>query len=362
VLKGSHVAFIGAEWGFPDDESVLGRYRVHKRLGSGGMAEVFLAEVTGPAQFHKLVVLKRLRPALARELQFRAMFLEEARLAARFHHPNVVQTYEVGEDQGTIFIAMEHLDGCTLSHLAEKASASTAPSVAPALWIRIARDALVGLSYLHRLADYCGKPLSIVHRDVSPDNIVVTDEGHIKILDFGVAKASWPRGVQTLTGMIKGKLAYMPPEQALGEPVDARADVFAMGVVLWELFASRRLHPTRQRGHTVHSLLFEPAPSLAEVPGLDPTIATAVAKAVARQKEDRFSTADEMRGALDGYLARCDARGEHVDVAESVHALVAEERAAWRRELSDLLCPLDEPPPSTVPYREYREPAAAVRS
>jgi serine/threonine-protein kinase len=320
-----------------DEKTRLGRYRLLKPLGSGGMAEVFLADICGPQGFHKVVVLKRMRAALAQDPRFCVMFAEEARLAARLNHPNVVQTYEVGEETGSYFIVMEYLDGQALSHLAQRAREEDA-SVRPEVWMRVVSDALQGLSYLHRLSDYCGRPLEVVHRDVSPQNVFVTYEGNTKILDFGVAKVGWRRAHDTQGGVLKGKLAYMAPEQARGEPVDARADVFAMGVVLWELIAGRRLFAAGDNAKTLERLLFLPIPSLTDVvPGLDPRIAATVSRAVARERDQRFASAADMFGAIEENLATLPRRAGRAEVAETMTAFFEGERELRRRELHDLL-------------------------
>ncbi len=216
----------------------LGKYRFVATLGHGGMAEVFLAVALGPAGFNKLQVIKRLRPNLAEDPDLCAMFLDEARLAARLNHRNVVQTNEVDRVDGQYFMAMEYLDGQPLHRILVQAKKLGRPLPLPAI-SRVLCDALAGLHYAHQLADYDGAPLGVVHRDVSPQNIFVTYDGQVKIVDFGIAKAA-RRAVETETGVIKGKVSYMAPEQAFGD-VDGRADVFAVGVVLWELVAGRRL-------------------------------------------------------------------------------------------------------------------------
>src|SRR5262245_17105669 len=214
------------------------RYHPIAELGQGGMADVLLAMMQGAAGFRKLVVLKRLRPNLADDAELLAMFSDEARLAARLNHPNVVQTYEVGYDAGRHFIAMEWLDGQPLHRLLKAAWAYDALPLDVHLFILC--EALRGLHYAHELQDFDGTRLEVVHRDVSPQNVFLTYEGQVKLVDFGVAKAH-ARSTDTQVGVVKGKVAYMAPEQALGCPVDRRADVFSVGVMLWEAVARRRL-------------------------------------------------------------------------------------------------------------------------
>src|SRR5262245_45560386 len=204
--------------------STIGKYQLIANLGHGGMADVYLSVVHGPVGFNKLTVIKRLRPSLAEEQEFLAMFLDEARLAARLNHPNVVQTNEVAEIEGQYYIAMEYLDGQPLNRILTRAQkAGTLPRE---LLIRVVADCLAGLHYAHELADYDGSPLGVVHRDASPHNIFVTYDGQTKVVDFGIAKAA-TRSAETRGGVLKGKVAYMAPEQARSGEVDRRSDVFA---------------------------------------------------------------------------------------------------------------------------------------
>jgi serine/threonine protein kinase len=218
--------------------STLGRYQVVCELARGGMSIVYLTLARGPAQFNKLLVLKQLNPALALDPALVSMFLAEARLAARLSHPNIVQTIEVGTDDSCHYIVMEYLDGQPFSRLLSRARRS---GVTLPLYLKLAviAGALEGLAYVHGLAGFDGKWLGLVHRDVSPHNVFVTYDGQIKLLDFGIAKATdgfeWTR-----TGFLKGKVAYMAPEQAAGDRVDARGDVFAVGVMLFEAVTGRR--------------------------------------------------------------------------------------------------------------------------
>ncbi len=224
--------------------SSIGPYRLVASLGRGGQADVFLAVKYGIAGFSKLIVIKSIRRDLEHEPRFREALITEARLAARLQHPNVVQTLEVGDHQGQVYLAMEFLDGQPLDRVAQRAGARLGVAQAAA----ILSGMLAGLHSAHELCDYDGRPLRIVHRDVSPQNVFVTYEGEIKIVDFGIAKAAIPSEA-TEVGVIKGKAAYLAPEQALGQPIDRRADVYAAGIVAWELFSRRRLFggPARRR-------------------------------------------------------------------------------------------------------------------
>jgi serine/threonine protein kinase len=215
----------------------LGKYRRVATLGQGGMGTVFLAFAHGVGQFRKLLVVKELLPELTGKEGFIEMFLDEARLAARLDHPNVVQTFEVGHEGGRYFLAMEYLDGQPLSALIERMRERGGLPLP--VHLQILSEVLAGLQYAHELCDYDGRPLAVVHRDISPHNVFITYHGQVKIVDFGVAKAANASAL-THPGVFKGKFGYAAPEQILGGPVDARADVFSVGVMLWQAIAGRR--------------------------------------------------------------------------------------------------------------------------
>lgn len=281
--------------------TTFGKYEVVANLGRGGMADVFLAFARGQMGDSKLAVIKRLRQTFADEPNFRTMFLDEARLASRLSHPNIVYTYEVGEEQGAQFIAMEYLEGQPLNALLKEIVLRDV-EFEPEVAVRIIADALSGLAYAHTLCDYDGRPLGIVHRDVSPHNIFVTYDGYTKLVDFGIAKAALS-STETEVGVLKGKIAYMSPEQVVGGPIDQRADLFAMGIVLWELLARRRLMSGENAANTLHKLMNEPIASLSSVmPDIDPTLEAVVARALEKTVEARFQSAVEMRDALEDWL------------------------------------------------------------
>ncbi len=279
----------------------FGKYQLFASLGRGGMADVFLAVSRGPMGFNKLVVIKRLRPALAEEAAFRQMFLDEARLAARLNHPNVVHTYEVGEHHGIYFIAMEYLEGQSLNKVIKEA-AKRGEKIDPVYCARMIADAVSGLHHAHELRDYDGRPLNIIHRDVSPHNIFATYDGHVKLVDFGIAKAALS-STETEVGVLKGKVAYMAPEQAMGGPIDARADIFAMGIVLWELLTQQRLMTGDSAANTLHRLMNVPIPRVSSVmPEIDPGLDAIVAKALEKEPAKRFQSGAEMRDALETWI------------------------------------------------------------
>ena len=216
-----------------DEPYRLGRYEILRPLARGGMAELFLARATGIQGFEKLVVVKRILPEMARDTDYVEMFLEEARLAAGLHHSNIVQVYDIGEDEAAPFFAMEYLHGEDVRTLL-RAAALRRARVPVEHALSIAIGVAAGLHHAHEKRDPDGRPLGIVHRDVSPHNVAVTFDGGVKLLDFGVAKTR-RRASATRHGTLKGKLGYMSPEQCRGDELDRRSDVFAVAILLWEL-------------------------------------------------------------------------------------------------------------------------------
>ena len=300
----------------------FGRYALLERLGSGGMADVFLALSTGPFDAKKLVVLKCPR---AFDHEYAGMFMDEARLAMRLNHPNVVQTYDVGVHEGTFFLAMEYLEGQPLHRLLATMARENR-YLSHGNLARIASDALAGLHYAHELCDYDGTPLQIVHRDVSPHNVFVTYDGHVKVVDFGIAKATL-NVVSTAAGSVKGKLAYMAPEHAMSGIVDRRADVFAMGIVLWEMIARRRLITGVQSSERLNRLLTMDFPPLsAEVADVHPLLEVVAMRALQRDPRERYQTAGEMREALESYIGACGQPVRASEIAGAVGALFATPR------------------------------------
>lgn len=281
----------------------FGHYVVVAKLGQGGMCEVHLALHEGPSGFRKLVALKRLFPHLEEDPAAVEMLLDEGRIAARLAHPNTVQTHEVGDVDGTHFLAMEYLAGHPFHRLLQRA-ARGGDRLPTRLSVRVIADALDGLHHAHELLDYDGTPLGVVHRDVSPHNLFVTYDGVTKLLDFGIAKAGTQEAV-TRVGMVKGKFAYIAPEQARGEPVDRRADLWAIGVVAWEAIAGHRLFKADNEAATLERALTLDIPDLRSVtPDAPPAIAELVARALRRDPEARPGTALEMREVLESWLAR----------------------------------------------------------
>ncbi len=309
---------------------LAGKYRLIAELGQGGMATVYLAVALGSSGFRKLAVVKLIRPQYASDPDLIQMFLDEARLCARLNHPNIVQTYDVGVDDGQYLMAMEYLDGVSLYTAVQRLTKTGVPFPFP-IRARILSEVLEGLRYAHELQDYDGKRLDIVHRDVTPHNIFVTYDGQVKLLDFGIAKAA-TSSVQTATGVIKGKLTYMAPEQAMCDKIDARADLYAVGVMLWEALTGRRRWPAGLSDAAVFTRVASgemPERTDAAALGFPAEIDDIVLKALAPKPEDRFQTAAEMRGALDGVLAKIESASLR-DLGTMLSSVFSEDRKRVR--------------------------------
>ncbi len=281
------------------ERTVFGKYRVLARLGRGGMGDVFLAVNIGPAGVSKLIVVKELREQLASMPEARSMFLDEARVASRLNHPNVVQTYEVIEDGDSLYLTMEYLEGQPLQNIIRGPKRDLVPMVAQ---LQIVADTLAALHYAHELTDYDGTPLNVVHRDVSPHNILVTYEGATKLVDFGIAKAADAKTV-TESGVFKGKVRFSSPEQIIGNAVDRRSDVFAAGAVLWEVLTGEQMWKgvpdTKVLIELASGRIPRPRSVAPRVPEKLDAICT---KAMAFEADARYATANEFREALLEYL------------------------------------------------------------
>jgi eukaryotic-like serine/threonine-protein kinase len=337
--------------------TMLGRYRLLMELGHGGMAHVYLALATGIAGFSKLVVLKVMRDELREHPASLNMFLGEARLAARMNHPNVVHTTEVGEDGGHYFICMEYLEGQTLSRLLRKTIDGSLPLAAR---LEIVCQMLEGIAYLHAFSDLDGTPLGLVHRDISPNNIFITFEGGVKVLDFGVAKAAGISHV-TESGTFKGKLGYAAPEQIFGRS-DERSDVFAAGVLLWEILTYRRLTQDRTQSEIVQGRLAGAESQLMHEKGgseVPPELMAICAKAAAKEPEDRFPTASAMRDAIRAYV---DERGldyPSAKLRELLLGLYETERAEMRLQIDQRMKQAQLEDEQPAEQRPSRVPSAA---
>jgi serine/threonine-protein kinase len=309
----------------------LGKYRLVAELGRGGMAKVFLAITQGPGGFNKLVVVKQIMPEYAEDPEFVSMFLDEARLAAQVRHPNVVQTNEVGEDQGRHFMVMEYLEGQPLSRLRYRLGRANAMPLA--LHLRVLSDVLAGLHCAHELRDYEGQPLGVVHRDVSPENVFVTYDGAVKVVDFGIAKAR-DSVSETQVGTVKGKVAYMAPEQALGKRLDRRTDLFAVGVMLWEAATGVRMWKGVSHGQILQRLADHDVPAPRSVcPDIPDALDAVIRKATAPRREARYATAADFQADLEALLVELD---DHTHGRE-IGALIATHFAAERTQIKGVV-------------------------
>jgi serine/threonine protein kinase/tetratricopeptide (TPR) repeat protein len=293
------------------DVVVFGRYQIIRRLATGGMGEIFLARQRGVAGFDRLAILKSLLPELAEDEASLSAFLDEARVAANLNHPNVVAVYEVDQWEGVYFLAMEYIAGIDLSRLSRVTRTLQMPTP-PALLAAVFRDACRGLGYAHMAVDANGAPLNLVHRDATPHNIMLRKDGTAKVVDFGVAKAA-NRAVKTSTGVLKGKLQYMPPEQVRGEEVTARSDQWALGASLWEMLVGRRMITPTEPLEVFRAILtgkFPPPSSAVESvpPGLD----AIVGRMIAPDPAARFASCVEAADALDDFARGAGIKQGHV--------------------------------------------------
>lgn len=310
----------------------LGRYRILARLGQGGMGTIHLAVAFGLADFRKLLVVKELRPELTCNERFVEMFLAEAKLAARLDHPNIVQTLEAGQDGERYYLAMEFLDGQPLVEILKRVD--TADAVPTSLLIQILCEVLAGLHYAHELCDYDETPLHIVHRDVNPQNVFVTYNGHVKLVDFGIAKVV-DSEMCTTAGVFKGKFPYAAPEQVSCTGVDRRADVFAVGVMLWEILARKRFAPGQPTTQAIDARLAGAEPRIAAVrPDIDPELAAICDHAMHVDPALRYRTAAEFRSDLLDFLAARSGMNGELTLADLMKRDFASERAAAHRVIS----------------------------
>ena len=308
----------------------FGKYRLLEPLASGGMADVWRAEVTGAAGVVKEVALKLVRGEYAARSEFVRMFVEEARLASRLGHANVVQVFEFDQVDGRYYIAMELVRGRDLGRVVERARERGVRLGLPRA-VQIGVEVARGLAHAHRLSE-AGRPLGVVHRDVSPHNVLVSFEGEVKLTDFGIARAMHRAGLSA-PGTIKGKAAYMAPEQARGEAVDARADVFSLGVVVWELCAGRRLFARDSDVATLEAVrggdpVSPPSAWNEEVP---PALDRVVLAALEHDPARRTASAQELGAALGAVLLGITRAPEDVDLRDFMHRLFVEELAAEHR-------------------------------
>jgi eukaryotic-like serine/threonine-protein kinase len=300
------------------------KYHSLMELGRGGTAVVSAGIARGPGGFTKLVVLKNIKEECLGDRETVRMFVNEARLSARLNHPNVVQVYEVFRQNRLPVIVMEYLDGQSLAKI--QARAVNDPAYTAAMAITILCRVLAGLEYAHTLTDYDGTPLELVHRDVSPHNVMLTYDGQVKLVDFGIAKLN-ATSEHSKTGVVKGKIAYMAPEQLEGGAVDHRSDLFSAGVMLWEMIARRRMWGKRSDAEILRSLATDDVPKLrAVVPGVHPELAHICNKALAFDPDARYTSAAHFQAELERYLEQRSLLVRQQEIADVVTRICADLR------------------------------------
>ncbi len=328
----------------------FGKYQLLRRLGSGGMAEVHLAREPLAGGLAKILVIKKIHPSLAETPQFRQMFEDEASVAVNLNHPNIVQTFGYGQIGPTYYLAMEHVEGIDLLRLLN-ASVEAACRIPFGLAAYLGQQVAKALDYAHRKTDEMGEPLGIVHRDISPQNVLVSWDGMVKLVDFGIARA---RHVREDDGIVKGKFAYMSPEQASGTPVDARSDIFSMGILLWELCCQRSLFGNLKAREARAAVKNAQVPRPRDVdPAIPVELDAIIMKALARRPEDRFQTARDMHRALGKFFFELSAQEGKIFESGAMAAFIAQ---VVRRD-DGTRTPA--PPPTTGTSSEARPKPAA---
>jgi serine/threonine-protein kinase len=302
----------------------FGKYTLIDRIAVGGMAEIFLARQAGLEGFEKTIVIKRIRPHLSKQPNFVKMFLNEAKLAAQLNHPNIVQIYDLGKIGESYFIAMEYIFGRDMRRIIPKADALGIPF--PMVYaLKIASSVCEGLYYAHARTDLYGNALNIVHRDVTPENIFVSFDGTVKVLDFGIAKAA-NQIEQTRAGEIKGKLSYMSPEQCMGKQLDNRSDIFSLGVVLYEWLTGFKLFTGDSEVAILKSItegkIYAPSYFKADIPE---GVEAILMKALEKDREKRYQTAWEMQYDLDQFLSQYEFTPSNIHLSNFLKQLFNDE-------------------------------------
>jgi eukaryotic-like serine/threonine-protein kinase len=315
----------------------FGKYTLLRKLAAGGMAELFLALHRSVAGFEKLIVIKRILPSMNQDRGFIDMLLHEARIAATLGHPNIVQIFDVGQVEGRYFIAMEHIHGEDIRSIVRAMKKKSVSEFPLEHTIQIVLGMCAGLAYAHEKRDLDGVTLDIVHRDISPQNIVVTFTGDVKIVDFGIAKSGTQVGDDTKDGQLKGKVPYMSPEQAAGEPIDWRSDIFATGVMLFELTTGKRLFKGTSEYETLKLICEREYPLPTQVrPGYPPGLERIVMKALAKKREDRYQSAREMQSDLESFVREERIPVSPVSVTRWMQSLFQEKLAQQKEALQDI--------------------------
>ncbi len=346
----------------------FGRYVLFDFIGKGGMAEIYLARAKTDLGVSRLCVVKEVLPELASHAQFAEMLIHEAKLAARLNHANIVQVFDLGRADERLYIAMDYVEGFDLNELLRRCSRGKVP-LPFEFALHVVAETLKGLGYAHRRVDDEGKPLGIVHRDVSPSNILLSLEGDVKLCDFGIARATEIAVSSDSTGggavdeAIKGKAGYMSPEHARGETIDARSDLFAVGIVLWELIAGRRMYKVEEG----KPALLEQARN-AQIPELpvrgfahEDKLRALVYKALKRDRDQRYPTAQAMLNDLESYMADARLMASPIRLGEWLIAKFGNDIVTQRRSRERAISALDlgapvsletlPPPPTPLPSR-----------
>jgi serine/threonine protein kinase len=331
----------------------FGKYTLIDRIAVGGMAEIFLARQAGLEGFEKTIVIKRIRPHLSNQKSFVKMFLNEAKLAAQLNHPNIVQIYDLGKIADTYFIAMEYIFGRDMRRIIPKADSMGIPF--PMVYaLKIASSVCEGLFYAHQKGDLYGNPLNIVHRDITPENIFVSFDGTVKILDFGIAKAA-NQIEQTRAGEIKGKLSYMSPEQCTGKPLDHRSDLFSLGVVLYEWVTGFKLFTGDSEVAILKSItegkIYAPSYFKADIPE---AVERILMKALEKDRERRYQTAWEMQYDIDQFLSQYEFTPSNIHLSNFLKQLFSDE---LEEEKKRLMAGGPPPPGTPEPIEEPLEAA-----
>ncbi|MBA2539264.1 MAG: serine/threonine protein kinase, partial [Deltaproteobacteria bacterium] len=312
----------------------FGKFEILRKLAVGGMAEIYLSRVHGTAGFEKLVVLKRILPHIAQDPAFVQMFLDEARLAATLQHPNIADVYEVGETHGDVFFTMEYVHGQDVRGLrwaSRKRDEQTPLSIA----LAIIQGLASALDYAHEKCGPDGQPLGLVHRDVSSSNVMISYDGAVKLLDFGIARASTARH-KTETGTLKGKIPYMSPEQCRGHRLDRRSDLFSLGIVMFEMTVGRRPFRGTSDFEIMEGIVHLGAPRPSSiVEGYPVELEAIVMKLLARAPVDRYQTAEEMLQDLEPFLAANRLWATPKQIGKYMRLVFSEQIAAWEKSQRD---------------------------
>lgn len=317
-------AQIDSARGLPGEPAQLGKYQLIRRVATGGMAELYLARATAIHGFEKLVCLKRILPQHAESEEFIRMFLAEARLAATLHHPNIVQVYDIGEEGSTYFFTMEYVQGQDLRKLV-RAARKASKALPLEHILHIVMGVAAGLNHAHEKIGLDGRPLGIVHRDVSPSNVLVTYEGGVKIVDFGIAKAATAQSA-TIAGTLKGKIPYMSPEQCRGEIVDRRSDIFSIGTLLWELTTGARLFTGENEFGLINRVAAGEVPLPSSIRSdYPPELEAIVMRALQADRDQRYGSAQDLQIDLEDFAREARLPVSSARMAKFMRELFGEE-------------------------------------